>query len=79
LVKTLKARKAIPQDADALALHESGLGAALSIVSESLSLRRKTLATELLAAIQRHRDELWREHVRQVNWELFDRGVESFT
>ena len=21
----------------------------------------------------------WREHVKQVNWELFDRGVEAFT
>jgi copper/silver efflux system protein len=79
LVKTLKARKAIPQDADALALHESGLRVALSSVSESLGMRGKTLAMELLAAIEYHRDELWREHVRQVNWELFDRGAESFT
>jgi Cu/Ag efflux pump CusA len=79
LVKMLKERKAIPEDADALALHESRIAGAISTIKESLSLRGKTLATELLAAIEHHRDELWREHVRQVNFELFDRGLETFT
>jgi hypothetical protein len=51
----------------------------VSTVSEALGARRKSFAIELLAAITREREELWREHVRQVNWELFDRGVESFT
>jgi len=79
LVGMLKARKAIPQDADALVLHESGLAAALSTAGELLGARRKTLASELLAAVERERSQRWREHVKQVNWELFDRGVEAFT
>jgi len=79
LAKMLKERKAIAEDADALALHETGLRGAVSAVRESLSMRHRTLASELLAAIETHRAKLWREHVRQVNWELFDRGVESFT
>ena len=29
--------------------------------------------------IEREREQLWRERVQQVNWELFDRGAEAFT
>jgi Cu(I)/Ag(I) efflux system membrane protein CusA/SilA len=39
----------------------------------------RTLATVLLAGITTHRDELWRERVRTLNFELFDRGVETYT
>jgi len=79
VARALKLSGAIAADADALQLHESTLSALVSTAGEALGVRSKTLATELFAAITQERDELWREHVRQVNWELFDRGVESFT
>jgi Cu(I)/Ag(I) efflux system membrane protein CusA/SilA len=79
LVNLLKARKAIPQDADALQLRESPLAGIVSTVGQTLGARRKTLATKLLSSIVDKREDLWREQVRKINWELFDRGVESFT
>jgi copper/silver efflux system protein len=79
VARALESASAIPAAADALQLHEPPLTALVSTASELLGARRKSLASELLSAIERHRDGLWREHVRTVNWELFDRGVESFT
>src|SRR5207302_5665251 len=61
LVGILKARKAVPEDADALQLHESGLAAVRSTVNELLGARRKMLAGELLAAIENERENLWRQ------------------
>jgi Cu/Ag efflux pump CusA len=79
LVTMLKARKAIPENADALALHETGLAAVISAIGDLLGSRHKTFGSELFATIERQRAELWRERVRTINWELFDRGVEAFT
>jgi Cu(I)/Ag(I) efflux system membrane protein CusA/SilA len=79
LVNMLKSRKAIPENADALALHESGLAAVSSAIGDLLGSRHKTFGSELFAAIERHRDDLWRQRVRAINWELFDRGMETFT
>jgi copper/silver efflux system protein len=78
-VLLLKARNAIPEDADALQLHEYGLAAVGSFVHDLLGGRRKTLASELLTRIERERDKQWRQRVREVNGELFDRGIETFT
>jgi Cu/Ag efflux pump CusA len=39
----------------------------------------KTFASEVLAAVLNEREKLWRERVDKVNWELFDRGMETFT
>jgi Cu(I)/Ag(I) efflux system membrane protein CusA/SilA len=48
-------------------------------LSEFFGSRRKTLFSEVLAAINDERMRLWRERVRAINWELFDRGIEAFT
>jgi Cu/Ag efflux pump CusA len=79
LVTMLKVRKAIPENADALALHEMGFAAVGSVVGDLLGNRHKTFGSELFNAIVKHRDELWRERVRSINWELSDRGIEAFT
>src|SRR5581483_6277781 len=79
LVGILKARKAIPEDADALQPHETGLTAVRSTIDALQGARRKTLAGELLAALERERQNQWQQQVKQVNWELFDRGLEAFT
>jgi Cu(I)/Ag(I) efflux system membrane protein CusA/SilA len=41
--------------------------------------RRRTTASQLLAAVEDERTKLWREQVKKINWELFDRGTEYFT
>jgi Cu(I)/Ag(I) efflux system membrane protein CusA/SilA len=40
---------------------------------------RPTLARETLDAVVAERDRLWRVRVKEVNYELFDRGTEAFT
>jgi Cu(I)/Ag(I) efflux system membrane protein CusA/SilA len=47
---------------------------------ESLGAERKTLAGEVLQAMEKRQRELWIERIhKRINWELFDRGVEAFT
>jgi Cu/Ag efflux pump CusA len=66
--------------ADALALTENLLRTAVSAVAETLGAQRKTFAGEVLKAVGKRRMELWQEQIHtKINWELFDRGVETFT
>jgi Cu(I)/Ag(I) efflux system membrane protein CusA/SilA len=77
--ETLASRRVVPDAAGALELREGRLGKALSSVRESLGGSRETLAALVLKATEEKRRELWLERVRKVNWELFDRGTETFT
>ena len=77
VARELKSARAVAEDADVLALHQSRAANAISTIGEFLGARRNALASELLAAVERYRDEQWQEHLRQVDWELFDRGVVS--
>jgi Cu(I)/Ag(I) efflux system membrane protein CusA/SilA len=64
----------------ALALRENGAVRALRAVGEAVGVERPTFAAEVLRAVQERRRALWLERVhKKINWELFDRGVESFT
>jgi Cu/Ag efflux pump CusA len=66
--------------AEALALKENIAQGALSQVAEALGAGRKTFAGEVLGAVTRRRNELWRSKVHDdINWRLFDRAVEAFT
>jgi Cu(I)/Ag(I) efflux system membrane protein CusA/SilA len=47
-------------------------------VTELLGGERSDFARELLATVERRRIDLWQKRVKQVNWELFDRGVETY-
>lgn len=51
----------------------------LGRAGEGLGGEHQTFAGELLKAIERERMTLWREQVKQVNWELFDQGTAAFT
>jgi Cu/Ag efflux pump CusA len=42
------------------------------------SLFRKTFAGEVLKTTDAERLRLWRERIRVVNWELYDRGAEAY-
>lgn len=65
--------------AAALEVHQNAAGAMLSRVGEVLGMERPTFAGDVLASLVAERDRQWRERVRAVNWELFDRGTEAYT
>jgi copper/silver efflux system protein len=68
------------EPAAALALKETTWHGALDQAAEVLGAKRKTFASVVLRALQAQRLALWRERVnKKMNWELFDRGVETFT
>ncbi len=64
---------------DALAVKESGLPWFFSVTGEFLGAAPKTFAGEVLKATEAQRLELWRQRLPDINWELFDRGVEAYT
>jgi len=70
---------AVKDTVTALELHNSYLSATSSALKELLGGERETLARQLLNDIEKERSKLWRQHVKEVDWELFDRGMESFT
>jgi len=68
------------EPATALELREGWPQQALDAVVESLGSERKTFDGEILKVLKKRRTALWVERIHQrINWELFDRGVESFT
>jgi Cu/Ag efflux pump CusA len=66
--------KLLDSAADALAFRPTGLGEQLRQAVQPVSF-----AGEVLRAVSDRRTSLWRERVKQVNWELFDYGVLTFT
>jgi Cu(I)/Ag(I) efflux system membrane protein CusA/SilA len=79
IVAELAAVGAIEDEVAALQLQQSRWKRAFSAVSEALGAKRHAFADELLRGLEAHRMELWDDRVHQINWELFDRGVETFT
>ncbi|HEX7447320.1 MAG TPA: efflux RND transporter permease subunit, partial [Pirellulales bacterium] len=78
VAEELKRQGLIDDVAGALELKQSWLRGILGAVAEARGEEHRTFAAELLAAIERHRDKLWRDHVKHVNWELFDEGTRVF-
>jgi Cu(I)/Ag(I) efflux system membrane protein CusA/SilA len=64
---------------DALALKESLAMQLLRQAGEFLGAEPRTFAGEVLQAVQEQQAKLWRDRVKQVNWELFDHGTQAFT
>lgn len=71
--------KVITDPASALELKQSRLAAFGSSLREAVGGDRPTLPSVVLEATETRREALWRERVEKTNWELFDRGTESFT
>jgi Cu(I)/Ag(I) efflux system membrane protein CusA/SilA len=68
------------EPATALELREGVVGKVFGAAAEAFGGARKTFAGEVLRALEKHRTKLWIERIhKQINWELFDRGVETFT
>jgi Cu(I)/Ag(I) efflux system membrane protein CusA/SilA len=63
----------------ALESKNSGLSAIKSGITSFVGGKRATGAGELFDSVSDERLRLWRKRVKEVNWELFDRGTEVFT
>jgi Cu(I)/Ag(I) efflux system membrane protein CusA/SilA len=70
---------ALADVADALELKQSRLADFASGLKEFVGGQRRTIAGELLQSVTEQRTKLWRDKVKEVNWELSDRGTEAFT
>jgi Cu(I)/Ag(I) efflux system membrane protein CusA/SilA len=49
-----------------------------SLTVEAFGGEQKPLTAKLLQRIERKRLDFWRDAVATINWELFDRGVETY-
>ncbi|MBI2942879.1 MAG: efflux RND transporter permease subunit [Candidatus Wallbacteria bacterium] len=74
LVRQLAARGLVAPGPELLALEQGGVGAIVAQVKEAIGAPRQTLQTRLLAALERRRDEHWRDRIKTLNWELSDRA-----
>lgn len=63
----------------ALELKRGLAGRARDVVAEALGGSRSSFPEEMLRRVTRHHTDLWHANVREVNWELFDHGVEAYT
>jgi len=75
----LKAIAALTDVVGALELKEPAPAWLWGQAAGLLGAPPKTFAGAVLAATSDKRLALWRERLHQINWELFDRGVEAFT
>jgi Cu(I)/Ag(I) efflux system membrane protein CusA/SilA len=77
--RRLKDAGVLDDPAAALALKEAWAQRLVSRTAEALGGERKTFAGEVLRAVTDRRAQLWRDRVRQINAELFDRGAEAYS
>jgi Cu(I)/Ag(I) efflux system membrane protein CusA/SilA len=75
----LKRIRALDDPARALSLHGSRIQQLYYQTADFLGMELKTFAGEVLQAVSAKRTSLWRERVKTIDWELFDRGVEAYT
>jgi len=79
VAKQLKDMGALSDVVAAFQIREKPLARLWSNTREALGADARTFPGELLRVLREHRDSLWRERVKEINWELFDLGIESFT
>ena len=79
VARKLAEAKMIDDPVDALALKEPLLVRAVSQLGEFFGRDRKTFAGEIQRAVAKAREAFWQRRVKEINWELFDRGVEIYT
>src|SRR5262249_5618372 len=75
----LKELGAVDDAAGALSIKGSLLGQVLRQTAEIVGMEHETFAGGVLEAVKARRTALWRERVKALDWELFDRGVEAYT
>ncbi|HEX4070072.1 MAG TPA: efflux RND transporter permease subunit [Planctomycetaceae bacterium] len=62
----------------AMELKEQGFARLWTLAVETFGGEHKPLTEKLLKRIERQRLGFWRDAVARIDWELFDRGVESY-
>ena len=70
---------AINDVVESLELKPSAMGDLVSGAAEFFGATHHSLSSTLFAAVQQERDRFWHERVGKINWELFDRGTDTFT
>ncbi|MDB5342375.1 MAG: cusA 1, partial [Schlesneria sp.] len=70
---------AVTNSVRALELRPGLIGRATDSVVEAFGGTRETLPGKMLRLVTSHHGDLWHAHVREVNWKLFDHGVEAYT
>ena len=79
VAESLEQSGAIADVVSALEPQPSAWGTWWNAAREALGGQHVTLAGQLLESVERQRTRLWHERVKQVDWELADRGMEAFT
>lgn len=70
---------AVTNAAKAMELKHQSAGYVEQAIVEAFGGTRDTLPSKILQSVTRRHAELWRAHVREVNWKLFDNGVDAYT
>jgi Cu/Ag efflux pump CusA len=63
----------------AMELKEPLPGRLWNVTTELLGGQPKTFAGQVLQAVVDQRMALWRQRIKELNWELYDRGIECYT
>jgi Cu(I)/Ag(I) efflux system membrane protein CusA/SilA len=71
--------KAIDDPAAALSLPSSVVASLVNQAGELFGNEHRTFAGAIFGVVAHHRTTLWRDRVKEINWELFDRGMEAYT
>jgi len=79
VAEELAQRGMVQSSPDVLILNPRPVERVLRDMGELLGVERPTLFTTLLASCEEKRDAMWREHVTQWNWRLFDQAVPLYT
>lgn len=69
----------VTNPAQALELKSGTLSQISTAIAEALGHPHVTFSDAVLQRVIQRHAELWHQHVRQVNWELFDLGVTAYT
>jgi Cu(I)/Ag(I) efflux system membrane protein CusA/SilA len=79
MARRLKAEGAIDDPAAAVSLRESWPRQVWNRTAEAFGAEPTTFVSDVLRSVSEKRSARWRAWVKEVNWQLFDRGVETYT
>ncbi len=79
LASALHVRDLVGEPTTALQLRENDLDRAWNIAREAFGGNRRTLISIVFGLLEDERARLWKEQVKKTNFELADRGTETFT
>jgi Cu(I)/Ag(I) efflux system membrane protein CusA/SilA len=78
VVQSLKDNGIVNDTVAAMELHQSPIGRLFNAARELIGSERDSLPKAVLTGVQTKRASLWTERVKEINWELHDRGAPLF-